>query len=55
MASQSVVQHAVTVNLANVMSAPAQQQALQRHVQAAILEYANRNAGSMLILPGRRS
>lgn len=47
------VQHQVTVNLANVMAGPAAQQALARHVQAAVLDFAGTNAASMLVLPGR--
>jgi hypothetical protein len=35
------------------MSHPAAQQALARHVQAAILDFAGANAGSFLALPGR--
>ena len=45
----------VHVDMSNTMTTPAAQQALQRHVQAAVLGFANQNAGSMLVLPGRRS
>ncbi len=35
------------------MSQPAASQALARHTQKAILEFASANAGSFLTLPGR--
>ncbi len=55
-AGMAVVQHAFNVRVdvgGAVMSHPAAQQALARHVQAAVLDFAQANSGSMLVLPGR--
>jgi hypothetical protein len=49
------VHHNVSVDVAGIMTHPAYEQALQRHVQAAVLTAALGNTGSMLVLPGRRS
>jgi hypothetical protein len=51
-----VVQHALSVRVdvgGAVMTSPAAQQALARHMQAAVLDFAQANSGSMLVLPGR--
>ena len=53
-ASQSIIQHQVSVNVVNGLSTVAFQQALQQHVQAAVLTTASQNTGSLLTLPGRR-
>lgn len=43
----------VKVDLAHTMSTPHAQQALAGHVHDAILDFASRNAGSFLVLPGK--